>query len=297
MEFNNKTEEIAALFDKARMIQEEKERIEANGVKEEPEAVDDDVIVEVEADEPKEVGNFIGLNGIMMKEEGVLTKTKYFNMIKVDESKYDDITFTEEEAKRISTSMRHMTTGINAAVPMNCKGQQCPFASTCPYVREDKIPLGRPCLVESQLIDYWTQQYIEEFDVDMANLTEVYMISELAEYNIYEKRVTEHLAETHQNLMQEVVTSVDHTGEEIINEEISRAWELKERIKKNRMKVLEALMATRKERTKLKVNTSTGTSAAEQMSDLKKKLDEIKATVGKMQPIETSVIHDAQEES
>lgn len=297
MEYTNKTEEIAALFNKAKAIQREKEQAEIISKASEatvPTASYEETKVgeSMTSTSGKKSGALIGLSGIMEREDGTLTKTKYFDMIKVDESRYADISFTEDEARRVSMAMRQMTTGINASVPMICKGPECPFASTCPYVRENKAPIGRPCLVEAQLIDHWTREYIEEFDVDMSNLTEVYMIAELAEYNIYEKRVTQHLAEDHQSLMQKVVTSVDYAGNEIVNDEISRAWELKERIKKSRMKVLEALMATRKEKVKLTVSSSTGSSAAEQMSDLKKKLEEIKGVIGKMEPIEASIVDD-----
>lgn len=288
--FGNKQDEIQALFNKRVQITEEQER--ASKADESVQESSYEEEVEVVIDKPKSVTPFVGLNGITVRENGEITKTNYFNMLKVDEEQYSDIRFTEEEAKRVSMSMRHLTTGVNASVPMNCKGIQCPFANSCPYVKENKVPLGRPCLVEKQLIEYYTTQYIEEFDVDMDNLTEVYMVSELAEYNIYEKRVTERLASEHQSLMQDVVATVDHTGEEIVNEEISRAWDLKERIKKSRMKVLEALMATRKDRVKLKVDGGGGSSAAEQMSSLKGKLEELKADISKMKPIDAETIND-----
>jgi hypothetical protein len=291
--FGNKQDEIQALFNKRVQIKEEQERASKTDKTVEAELADE-VEVEVKAtiEAPKQVTPFVGLNGITVRENGEITKTNYFNMLKVDEEQYSDIRFTEEEAKRVSMSMRHLTTGVNASVPMNCKGNDCPFATSCPYVKERKIPLGRPCLVEKQLIEYYTTQYMEEFDVDMDSLTEVYMVSELAEYNIYEKRVTERLAAEHQSLMQDVVATVDHTGAEIVNEEISRAWDLKERIKKSRMKVLEALMATRKDRVKLKVDGGGGSSAAEQMSGLKSKLEELKADISKMKPIDAETVDD-----
>lgn len=233
----------------------------------------------------------VGLSGILVKDTGEITKTKYLDLLKVDESKYSDIQLTEEQAVKISKTLRHMTTGVNAAVPMICTASSCPFASSCPYLKEARAPLGRPCLVESQLISFWTEQFIDEFNVDMANSTEIYMVGELAEFNIYEMRITRYLAEKHPTLMQDVITGVDPAGNILENQEISRAFDLKDRIKRSRMKVLEALMATRKERVKLKVETVTSNSAASKLSDLKKKLEEVSKDIHKMQPIEGSIVN------
>ena len=123
-------------------------------------------------------------------------------------------------------------------------------------------------MVEAQLVEYWTKQFVEEFDVDPTNITELHLVSELAEFNIYEKRITQYLSTNHPTLMQDVAAGVDSQGNVIENQEISRAFDLKERIKKSRMKVLESLMATRKERVKATIGTSTGNSTAEKMSDL-----------------------------
>ena len=234
----------------------------------------------------------IGLNGIKVENDGALSRSGYFNMLEFDKSKYSDIVFTEAEAKKISMSLRTMSTGINAAVPMICAGSQCAFAIGCPYVEAGKPPVARPCLVEGQLITYWTKQFIEEFDVDVGSFTEVQLVSELAEFNIYELRVTKYLADKHPTLMQDVITSVDNTGEIIENQEISRAFDLKERIKRNRMKVLEALMATRKERVKITTERNKGQSTASKLTELREKLEEYLGDVAKQETVDAKVIED-----
>lgn len=293
--FGNNTGDIMAIFDKANKLRQEQEQIKTvdTETKMEEVSIEETNILDTDSDsiseESSEVG-FVTLTGIEVSPTGEISKTKYFDMISVDSSKYNDITFSPEEAKSISMSLRRMSTGINAAIPMNCTGNQCPFARTCPYVEINKAPLGRPCLVESQLVEYWTKQFIEEFEVDLANITELHLVSELAEFNIYEKRITQYLADRHPTLMQDVISGVDPAGNIIENQEISRAFDLKERIKRNRMKVLESLMATRKERVKLKLETNQGNSTAEKMSDLKRKLQSVQEDIAKMQPIEGKIV-------
>jgi len=234
----------------------------------------------------------IGLNGIKVEGDGIMSRARYFDMLEFDRDKYSDIVFTETEAKRISMSLRTMSTGINAAVPMICAGEQCAFAKGCPYIEAGKPPIARPCLVEGQLINYWTKQFIEEFEVDVESFTEVQLVSELAEFNIYELRVTKYLADRHPTLMQDVITSVDNTGEVIENQEISRAFDLKERIKRNRMKVLEALMATRKERVKIVTDKNKGQSTSAKLTELREKLEEYLGDVAKQEPVDARVVED-----
>lgn len=286
--YGKNQQDITALFAKAEKIRQEQE----SGSEEELLTASVPEEVEVVEKETTEVAAFIGLNGIKVSEEGEVSRHNYFALLQVDEEKYSDVKFTEEEAKRVSMSIRRMSTGINSSIPMTCTGVQCPFASTCPYVAENKAPLARPCLVEAQLIQYWNEQFIEEFDVDIANITELHLVSELAECNIYEMRVTKHLADKDPTLLTEVVTTVDHAGEEITNIDISKAFDLKDRIKNRRMKILEALMATRKERVKLRLDMGGGHSAADKVSDLKNKLDELRKDIGNMKPIEGNVLDD-----
>lgn len=232
----------------------------------------------------------IGLNGIKIHENGQLSKTKYFEMLKLNEEDYSDIKFTPEEARKVALSMRSMSTGLQASIPLTCKGATCAFASTCPYQQADKAPVGRPCIIEKQLITYWTEQYVNEFDVNFQSPTEVRMVSELAEFDIYEMRITKYLAENHPTLLQEVKT-VSADGCISISMEISRAFDLKERIKRNRMKVLEALVATRKDKIKIMSEVAKGNSVAEKIGDLKKKIENLQAEVGKMDYIDAEVVN------
>ena len=281
-QFSNQAEILQMLNKSVKIRQEQQETAAPKA--EEPSPTQDEKQPEAKA--------MVGLNGIRVDSDGQMSKTRYFEMLDFDQDKYMDVVFTEEEAKSISMSLRHLSTGINAAVPLTCAGSACPFANSCPYVEINKPPIGRPCLVENQLIKYWTRQFIEEFDVDGTSITEIQLVSELAEFNIYELRVTKYLAEKHQTLMQDVVTSVDNTGEVIENQEISRAFDLKERIKRNRMKVLEALMATRKERVKVTAEQNRGQSTASKLTEMREKLEEYLGDISKQKAVDAEVIED-----
>jgi len=111
----------------------------------------------------------IGLSGIKIEKDGTLSKSGYFDMLDFDRDKYSDIVFTEIEAKKISMSLRTMTTGINAAVPMTCSGNSCAFKSTCPYIEIGRPPLARPCHPPGTMIYTPNREHvkIEELNEDL----------------------------------------------------------------------------------------------------------------------------------
>ena len=261
------SEKIASIFDKAKMIKEGAEK---------PEAKTELVQVKDNPIASKEIKpGYIGLNGIRIREDGTITKDKFMSKLAPQYEKYPEIQLTEAEAIKVKSAMNSMTAGVNAAVPLTCTGHACAFKNTCPYYQINKAPLGRPCLVESQLIEYWTEEYLNEFSVDPSKLTEMHLVSELAELNIYEMRITKYIAENHQTLLQDIVTGVDPAGNIITNLDVSKSFELKDRIKKQRMKVLEALMATRRERVKAVVQVAQTNTTAQKISELKQQMEKI----------------------
>ena len=147
-------------------------------------------------------------------------------------------------------------------------------AHNCPYYEVNKAPVGLPCLVETNLMHFYTSQYMEEFDVDPSRITEVHLIGELSEFDIYEMRATKLLAEKYPTLLQETCMGFDGEGNPIINDDVSKVWDLKERLKKSRMKILEVLIATRKERAKTAI-AAVSAQESTSMAGLRDKLDSL----------------------
>lgn len=252
---------ILDIFEKANVLRETAQ----NATKEQSDAA---VVVK----ENKQLSGYVGVTGIRIKDDGTITKNDYLKTLQIDENAYAGMSFTDEEVAAISYTMKRQSSGINSSIPIRCTGDMCPFKNSCPYFAIGKAPIMKPCLVEAQLIHHWTEQYMDEFNVDPANITELHMVSELAEFNVYEMRITKYLAENHPTLMQDVVVGIDNTGTVIENQEISKAFDLKDRIKRNRMKVLEALMATRKEKMKIVSEVIGGSTSSQKMAELKSKI-------------------------
>lgn len=194
----------------------------------------------------------VKLNGLALTTKGNITRTAYFDSIDIKEEFYGNIVLTEEEAKKLAITFKHLTKGVNAMVPLTCTASACPFADSCPLEQMNKAPIGKPCLIEYELLEFNTRQFIEEFDVDMGSHSEVLLVQELAELSVYEMRASRVLAEPQNAKMFGLRLKFSPDGEAIEEEVEHWAWGLKEKIKNRRMKILDALIGTRKSQATVK---------------------------------------------
>jgi hypothetical protein len=193
------------------------------------------------------------LCGLAINEDGKVTESKMFDFLQLDLEEYGHILLTAEEARKVHYRLQGVKWGGAAAkVPLFCGGEKiCPFAQECPFVEIAKVPVGRKCPIELELMAFWTTRYMKEFEVDPENHSEVSMITELVELDIYDLRASMILARPEcAELTKDVVVGVDREGKPIVNKEVHKAWELKERVKKRKQKILESLVGTRKEKYK-----------------------------------------------
>ena len=236
---------------------------------------------------------FFSLTGIAIDEDGKPIESKMFKFLQLDPELYGDIAIKAEEAQLIHRRLIGVKWGGAAAkVPLMCGGASvCPFQIECPFVElekktgERKVPVGRKCPIEMELIAYWTSKYIDEFGVDTNNQSEVSLITELAELDIFDYRCSMILSRAENaEMTQEVTVGMDTEGNPISNEEIHKAWELKERVKNRKQKILESLVGTRKEQYKrdaaLKKRSEKDPST--QAAELKASLEKARADIAEM---------------
>jgi len=221
------------------------------------------------------------LCGLAINEDGNVTESKMFHFLGLDPEEYGHILLTAEEARKVHYRLQGVKWGGAAAqVPLYCGGKKiCPFAEECPFVEIDKVPVGRKCLIEMELLASWIARYMNEFEVDPENYSEVSMITELAELDIYDLRASMILSRPEcAEMTQDIVVGVDGEGQPIVNKEVHKAWELKERVKKRKQKILESLIGTRKEKYKrdaaLKRRSEKDPST--QAAELRRKLEKVR---------------------
>lgn len=211
-------------------------------------------------------------HGIVKLPDGSLKPTKMLDILEVPLDDYSDIELSESDVKRLRMHIMKMRTGIQAMAPLLCPGPvKCKFRQRCPlvdksvkdakgeidYIHQDlkRFPIGRQCLIERDFLEYKRREYIEEYNVDINSTTEMSLVSQLAELDLYEYRVNLVLAHGDhegqgQDLLKAQISGIDKQGNVLRRLEIHPAFELKEKIHRMRNNILEAMVGTRKEQYK-----------------------------------------------
>lgn len=187
---------------------------------------------------------------------------EWWSTLDVKDHLYPDLKLTKEEQKRVTRDAKFRKTGIASEVPMTCPSRySCSFAKGwetggghCEYAKIKKEPVGKPCIVEVDLIIDRTRQYAAQFDIGgtPAETVDRLQCMQLAEFDVYETRVTRILGRADQSELTELnCIGVDEAEQPIYAKQISLAWHLKTQIQSRRDKVLKALVATREAKGKM----------------------------------------------
>lgn len=157
----------------------------------------------------------------------------------------------------------------------------------CPYYKEDANIVGEDCLPEVQLIEYWTQRYIEEFDIDMGSITELHTVSRLVEITIKEQRMNLYMSIHDQDLMQDFVMSIDEAGNQITNKGVSTASVIREQLDKSKIKLLETLNATRERKSKIQLGAMKTIGESSNLASIKNTLETLALKMAREQNART----------
>lgn len=232
-----------------------------------------DVIEQVEEDQ----------GGVTGGETKDLVEEKYYsNGLRPIVENYipEGLQLTEAELVSLRNGMRRVSTGLRASIPINCYGDSCPFKLQCPFHKIDKAPVGKPCPVESMLMDIHTKRYLDEFEVSSENLSEVSTMSMLAATHIMEMRgfmvIGKDDEENPDGFIKNVV-GFNNDDEPIIQMQEHPAWNQIDRAWRWRRNLLESLVGTRKEKYKrdAAMKERTGASPSTAAADLKSKIDKM----------------------
>ena len=214
--------------------------------------------------------SLVKLSGSMIKrgDEKVSLRSQYFEFLDIDLDRYKEVEYTKDEARYIKSRMQHLSTGAAAALPLACKGPQCPFAAKCPFCAVDQqrnqeyqssvheglgqftekpkmeTPVGLSCLVEVNLMNEWTRVYIYEFDA--VNFVDIGMCRELSEVEVMLWRINNGLSkEGSATLEEEVTMGADKQGNPLTRLETHHFVDAKEKLQNRKAKLIKQLVGDR----------------------------------------------------
>lgn len=170
---------------------------------------------------------------------------------------YDDIQLDEKIQARLSSLLDSSQVGLVSIAPLICQGpSSCPFKVRCPIYQESgnggSYPLHRQCIVEVNLARRKFVEYAQEFNIEDVVRTSPTLraqISKLAELDVYDYRIDLVLAGVAGDsdgtlLIDQTIGFDKETNEQIQQKQEHPAWKIKDRIHRQRMEILDCLVAT-----------------------------------------------------
>lgn len=216
-----------------------------------------------------------------------LTRNQYYNFVNTLTDDYSTINLSPEEMEKITRYMNKLSTGSSAVVPLKCTGPVCPFRDDCPLYAIGRHPMGKLCLIEAQLSNYYMQQYMEEYDVDPDSPTEVGFCNELAEIEIHLTRLNKSLARPENSeLVIEQAVSVSREGVPIMQKMLSPYMDQKERLLNRKSKIIKLMVGDRQEKYKKEsaLKKKGNDDVSSQMALMRRKLEALGTSISKAEP-------------
>lgn len=161
---------------------------------------------------------------------------------------------SEESKKVIQKYMQNASMGFLGVIPMKCRGQNCPFISSCPLALAGvALPIGHSCPVEQNMIVIWVNKHLKALGIEDVFSPEssfdMDLLYELAGQELIRWRCGVHLSDDPSLVTRELVNSTV-TGVDIFSDVINPVLDVLERAGRNINKIREALVATREAQVK-----------------------------------------------
>lgn len=217
-----------------------------------------------------------------MKLEDILKSKEKYNLLSTEPSSDDSsISFGDfylvdiiEVSEPFEDEVYDLTIALNSNFIANNI-----LVHNCDFYKLGKIVIGEDCLLEENLIEYWTTKYIDEFDIDLNSITELHTISRLVEITVKEMRMNLYSSIHEPDLMQDFITSVDEQGNEIVNKGVSTAHTIREQLDVRKLKILESLNATRERKAKLQLGAASIVSEQTSYTNLRNTIETLAAKI------------------
>lgn len=164
---------------------------------------------------------------------------------------------------RHTLNLRH---GMLAQVPMICRAEKCPLVDAC-YLRPRERIVGARCPIEAATVIELYERYAQQAGIDLDRVdmktqaVDLSLIHELVELDIRIMRGLQKLA-INADFVQEVVTEVGPQGEAYTEAKLRPEVEYVSQLRKERHRILDLLLATRKSRKDVNLGKDPSSMAA-----------------------------------
>lgn len=188
--------------------------------------------------------------------------------------------FTEKgkKAMAIANHLNNLKHGLYATIPIRCKGKNCPYAKSCYIQQQNMAPIGEVCPIEASTIEQLVTRYAQELDVDpKKDMVKISLIRELVDIEISILRCDKKLA-SDPDVVKNYVIAVTEDGSPVTQPMVNKAYELQEKLIRQRQKTLSLLNSTPKD--KAQNNNIDNLDPSSIFGEMKKRLEELKNNNG-----------------
>lgn len=179
----------------------------------------------------------------------------------------------QEEIRVAAMRMSSILWGNVVALPQVCPNlQKCVHKHICPF--ESNPPEGKACPMEQAYIMDKMSKLKKQFDIDGLAETDFLLLNKLVELDLYDLRINSMMAhgETQRPLYPRVAL-VSQDGVPIYQDEVNPLFEIKEKIGREKMKLMGILVGTPQER--YKKQAALKEASTDRLSALSEKLNSL----------------------
>ena len=163
-----------------------------------------------------------------------------------------EVTLTPKEAKKLICYLNTLKTGFQASMPIICMGEQCPYHKKCPLGENNNYPMGQDCPMESYLKDSWYNEYAKDLEIADDSKVDSSLVQDLVLWDMLSKRALEELA-ADPKIVKKAVAGFQQTNDgmkPIYKEEVNQKLTFLEKAQRQKMKIMDSLIATREAKSK-----------------------------------------------
>lgn len=228
----------------------------------------------------EESNDFSSALSVLDEQSNSLIDDKYFRgslFPMIQDYLPESMDLTEAEKVTVVKGVKRKLTGLTASMPIKCYGDRCPFKESCPLHQIGKAPVGDPCPMEAMVLDLYTKRYLDEFEVEHENFSEVTTMTMLAATHIMEWRGFMAIGKDEDGQSPDGIIKnvVGYTADEdpITQHQEHPGYAIIERAWRWRTKLLESLGATRKDKLKNGDNLQDEFTTSGSAASLKSKIE------------------------
>ena len=241
---------------------------------------------EVEEEIAEEVEEDRSLSVVEEEMVDNLAPDSMFRFLNMPTRRIRSLSLSKDQAKRLVSHVRSLRTGTHATVPLICAGIRCPFVTHCPLTQynedgevntDTEYPTLEQCPVEANVMRLKIMDLAKEYEVDFEDVTDLAILTKIAEIDIYDHRLGMNLAkEESQDLMREEVSHIDGEGLSYTTLKIHPALEAKEKLARMRDTLVRAMLGTRREKAKASTGEDGKSDLVLEMTKLRSELTRMK---------------------